>query len=727
MKRSRSIVWVAVIVSSVVLLLAGLVARRAVETLALTSEQVLQSKELELSLERALSTLRDAETGQRGFLLTGSEQYLGPYNEALLELDSRLSTVEARLKARDEPADTVSALREPVKLKLEELARTIALYRAGSTEQALAIVRTDEGKVYMDAIRSWIDARVLTEQRNVEALTVQEGKARTATIRSSIAVSALAIALMFALTYVVRRDSAKLRFSEERLATTLRSIGDAVIATDEQGLVTMINPVGEELTGWRFEQARGQPLDAVFHIVNEDTRATVESPVTKVLREGGIVGLANHTVLIHRTGGETAIEDSAAPITDRTGETTGVVLVFRDATSERAAQNALRLADRRKDEFLATLAHELRNPLAPIRQAAGLAAHPNATPEQIKWSHAVIERQTVHMARLLDDLLDVSRITRGHLEVRRARTSLKAVVEDAVETARPVIDARKHTLTVDLPATPIELDVDSLRIAQVLGNLFTNAAKYTAPGGIIRLAAERDGNSVLIRVIDNGIGLAPEDLPKIFEMFAQVKPTLDRKDSGLGIGLALSKALVQLHGGTLEGRSAGLGKGSEFSVRLPLAAGKADAGAPAVPAAAAQPSAVAAPTAAPAEARPVRKMRILLADDNRDACESLEILLGIEGHEVRVAYDGERALEEIESFRPDVALLDIGMPKINGYDVAAAVRNKPWGESVRLVAVTGWGQADDRARALAAGFDAHFVKPVDVAALQEFCNSLRAD
>jgi signal transduction histidine kinase len=291
-----------------------------------------------------------------------------------------------------------------------------------------------------------------------------------------------------------------------------------------------------------------------------------------VLREGGIVGLANHTVLIHQAGHETAIEDSGAPICDAQGVITGVVLVFRDATEERAARNALQLADRKKDEFLATLAHELRNPLAPIRQSAALAAHPATTPEQLRWSLAVIERQTAHMARLLDDLLDVSRITRGRLEVRRTRVALRSVLEAAVETARPAIDAGKHTLTVTQPDEPVEFDVDALRIAQVLANLLTNAAKYTGGPGTIRVAAGREGDDVAIRVADTGIGIAPEDLPRIFEMFAQVKPTLDRKEGGLGIGLALSKALVQMHGGTLEGRSEGVGKGSEFTVRLPWSA-----------------------------------------------------------------------------------------------------------------------------------------------------------
>jgi len=572
MKRSKSIVGIAVGVSSIVLIVAGVISRRSVELLADTSDEILQSKELELSLERLLSSVRDAETGQRGYLVTGSEPYLFPYDAALREIDSRLGTVEVRMQARGGSAEEIQGLRRLVTLKLDELARTIELYRAGERDQAFALVRSDEGKKVMDAIRTLVAERVLLEQRNVERLMVLEADARRDTLRSSISVSVLAIFLMAALAYVVRRDSARLRLSEERLTTTLRSIGDAVIATDAQGMVTMINPIAEKLTGWRQADAAGRPLEEVFHILNEQTRASVESPVTKVLREGGIVGLANHTVLIHRAGHETAIEDSGAPICDNTGAITGVVLVFRDATEERAAKNALQLADRRKDEFLATLAHELRNPLAPIRQAAVLAAHPSTNQEQVRWSLSVIERQTAHMARLLDDLLDVSRITRGRLEVRRERVALRSVLDAAMETAQPAIEAGKHQLTLDLPAEPLMLDVDALRISQVLANLLTNASKYSDRPGTIHLSARHAGDEVAINVADNGIGVAPEDLPRIFEMFAQVKPTLDRKEGGLGIGLALSKALVELHGGTLVGRSAGLGKGSEFTVRLPVRA-----------------------------------------------------------------------------------------------------------------------------------------------------------
>ena len=709
MKRTKSIVGIAVGVSSIVLIVAGIIAHRSVQILAHTSDEVLRSKELELSLERLLSSLRDAETGQRGYIVTGSEAYLFPYNAALREIDGRMLTLEARIQARDVSAEELAALRGLVRVKLEELARTIELNRSGQREEAIALVRSNQGKSAMDAIRALVGERVLVEQRNVERLMGRESAARRDTLRSSISVSALAVFLIVVLFYVVRRDSSRLRLSEERLATTLRSIGDAVIATDETGKVTMMNPIAENLTGWRLPEARGKPLEEIFRIVNEQTREVVESPVDKVLREGGIVGLANHTVLIHKAGHETAIEDSGAPICDDTAAITGVVLVFRDATEERATKNALRLADRRKDEFLATLAHELRNPLAPIRQAAALAVHPGATPDKIRWSHAVIERQTAHMARLLDDLLDVSRITRGRLEVRRTRVALRAVVDAAVETARPAIDAGKHSLTVTLPDEPLALDADAFRISQVLANLLTNAAKYTANQGRIQLAAAQVGEDVEIRITDNGIGIASEDLPKIFEMFAQVKPTLDRKEAGLGIGLALSKALVELHGGTLEGRSEGLGKGSEFTIRLRLATPQQEEAMPAGP-------------AVSDHTRPaVRTLRILLADDNRDACESLQMLLEMEGHDVRAVHDGESALATLVHFRADVALLDIGMPKMNGYELAREIRKQPWGAGIQVVALTGWGQADDRQRAVDAGFDAHFVKPVDIAELQAYC------
>jgi CheY-like chemotaxis protein len=304
------------------------------------------------------------------------------------------------------------------------------------------------------------------------------------------------------------------------------------------------------------------------------------------------------------------------------------------------------------------------------------------------------------MALLLDDLLDVSRITRGKLELRKEPLLLSKAVEAAVETVRPAIDARRHVLTVELPDAPVSFMGDPLRLAQVLSNLLSNAAKYTDGGGHIRLSAQVEGDELLVRVRDNGIGVSADALPKLFTMFTQVKSALERSEGGLGIGLALAKGLVELHGGRISAHSAGLGQGTEFIVRLPLAA-----------AAVSLPS-MAAPSV-PCAAGAGR--RVLVVDDNRDAADSLAMLLSMHGYSVEVAGDGSMALERAADFQPEIMLLDIGMPGLNGYELARRIRQQPWGGATRLAAITGWGQAEDKARAQAAGFDHHLTKPVDPA------------
>ncbi len=370
------------------------------------------------------------------------------------------------------------------------------------------------------------------------------------------------------------------------------------------------------------------------------------------------------------------------------------------ANRERA-EAALRENDRRKDEFLATLAHELRNPLAPIRQAALISSSPEATQEQKAWSHDVISRQVRNMSLLLDDLLDISRITRGTLELRKQRSDLQSIVDSAVETARPAIDAKHHRLEIELPESRVWLDADPLRLSQVLSNLLTNAAKYTDAGGRLRLRAESAGNEIVIRVSDNGIGISADALPDIFRMFAQVPSRKDRAAGGLGIGLALSRGLVELHGGHLVAHSAGLGKGSEFAVHLPANITVATPSKP-------EP---------PTEDAHARQRRVLVADDNLDAGESLAMLLRLDGHEVQLAHDGPDALALFERMKPEIVILDIGMPGLSGYEVAQRIRAGESTRSVTLIAVTGWGQEADKARAAAAGFDHHFTKPVEPSAL----------
>jgi PAS domain S-box-containing protein len=379
----------------------------------------------------------------------------------------------------------------------------------------------------------------------------------------------------------------------------------------------------------------------------------------------------------------------------------------------RQNEAALRDADRRKDEFLALLAHELRNPLAPIRYTLAANKKDGRTPEQRTEAEEVIERQVAHMSRLLDDLLDVSRVTRSRLELKKSPTELTAVVSSAIETARPILEGKHHTLSVDLPTHAVRFEADLVRLAQVLSNLLINAAKYTDPGGQIRLRAVQEGNDLLIAVGDNGIGIASDMMPRLFTIFSQAKDVLGRAEGGLGIGLSLVRGLVTLHGGSVEARSDGPGKGSEFIVRLPIGA----------PAAATQ---IEAPAegAVPEGSGGGVGLKILVVDDNRDAADSCATLLELCGHHVQTAYTGRNALELAETFRPHALLLDIGLPDFDGYQLARKIRAAPWGSSIVLIALTGWGQEDDRRRAFDAGFDYHLTKPIAPETVESLLRSL---
>ena len=360
-----------------------------------------------------------------------------------------------------------------------------------------------------------------------------------------------------------------------------------------------------------------------------------------------------------------------------------------------------READRKKDEFLATLAHELRNPLAPLRNALHILRLKDSQSPEVVWSRDVIDRQLQQMTRLVDDLLDVSRISRGKIELRRERVELSQLVERAVETSRPLIDQGKHQLIVSIPETPILISADVIRVAQIFSNLLNNAAKFSDPGGQIHLSAEVRDKRVVVRVKDTGIGIPADKLARVFDLFTQVDHSIEKSHGGLGIGLTLVDRLVQLHGGTVSAHSDGIGKGSEFIVTLPLA------GAPF--AQAREPIA----WAAGGNGRTAGSTRrILIADDNRDAAESLGMMLQLSGNEIRMAFDGVEAVSVAEEFRPDVALLDIGLPGMNGYDVARRIRERAGNSSIVLIAVTGWGQDEHRRRSKDAGFDHHLVKPV---------------
>jgi PAS domain S-box-containing protein len=779
---------------------------------------------------------------------------------------------------------------------------------------------------------------------------------------------AMTSALIIAFGQSARRAQGRASEGRELLRVTLRSIGDAVITTDVRGSITYLNEVAENLTGWDFEAAHGKPLATVFNIVNESTGAAVANPAVRALREGVVVGLANHTLLIRRDGTRCAIDDSAAPIRNERGDVSGCALIFRDVSAAREVErekahqllsarflaaivessddaiisknlagiiqswnaaaermfghraeeaigkhislvippdriteedeiiarlragdrihhyetervrsdgrriqvslsispirdasgtvvgaskiarditerkraeaerqkfvtlvesstdfiglsdlNGIPLfvnqaglelvglrslgeamstpvrefffpedqswimdeffptvlkeghgevevrfrhfrtgqpiwmaykvltltddlgqpnafatvsqnvtdrrhmldqvralaanlsdADRRKNEFLATLAHELRNPLAPISNAVqALRRRGSDDARVVAATSEVLERQVRQMSRLVDDLVDMSRITVGRIELRRERLNIGSVVKQAVETTRPQFRNMHQELSVSMPDEDVVLSADPMRLAQVLGNLLNNASKFSERGGHVWLTVSAEDGEVVITVRDKGIGMVPAEIPRVFDMFTQLDSSRERSRDGLGIGLTLVKTLVELHGGSVLVHSEGLGRGSEFIVRLPRENGmvlppvRRDTPAPAAP-----------------------HRRILIVDDNEDGATSLAMLLNLGGHETFIAHDGGEALEAFERIHPEVALLDIGLPVFNGYEVARKIREQPSGKDVLLIAVTGWGQENDRSRSREAGFDAHLVKPVDHAELMKILSSI---
>ena len=475
------------------------------------------------------------------------------------------------------------------------------------------------------------------------------------------------------------------------------------------GLVTLMSMLVALLLSTALQKVITEPLDSMADVARQVTTKRDYSLRAQSTSDDeiGIVVEAFNSMLDEVQTRARALEQSNTALTTevRIRQSAEAALARANARLE-TTMAALREGDRKKDEFLATLAHELRNPLAPVIHAVKLMESAAADDRQRQWGREVIARQVQRMALLLDDLLDVSRITRGRLELRKDYVDLLTLVSSAVETARPLIDAKNHSLTVNLPPEPVELEVDPLRLSQALSNLLTNAAKYTDAQGRITLTAFQDEQGLEIRVTDNGIGIEPTVIKGLFEMFSQIDSAIDRAEGGLGIGLALVKGLVALHGGSVQATSAGLGKGSEFTIRLPLSVVvEPRVGSPKL-----------------TEVVPVAagvRCRIVVADDNRDAADSLQVLLELAGHDVSVAYNGQEALDLGARERPSVFVLDVGMPDMTGYEVARRIRQQAWGRGVLLLAVTGWGQDDDKEKAKAAGFDYHFTKPVNPDEVEE--------
>lgn len=544
--------------------------------------------------------------------------------------------------------------------------------------------------VFASAAATWL----LAEPAGTMSLATRED-------RYGLLIFVLAASALVLLIDSRRRAVARALAHGELLRTTLASIGDAVITTDAQARITDLNAVAEQLTGWPRVEALGQALEEVFRIVDEESGAPAPNPALRALREGVIVGLANHTRLLARDGRVWPIDDSAAPIRHADGSLLGCVLVFREISARQAAEAALReqaaalaAANRRKEEFLATLAHELRNPLAPVKNALTLLRSASDVPADEALD--MVERQVDTMVRLIDDLIDVSRIDRNVLTLKRDIVAVMPLLATTVDAVRCQAESAGIRLELSLPDTAPHADLDPVRFSQIVTNLLINAYKFTPRGGTVTLSLRCEDDRLVLAVRDTGIGIPPALIERVFDLYWQAGRPMEWAETGLGIGLALVKQIAQLHGGSIVAHSDGPGCGSEFVVELPVLVA-----APAT-----------APEATPSARAAASPRRVLVVDDNIDGAESLALLLSLAGHATAIAHDGPAAVARAREFGPDLILLDIGLPLMDGYAACRAIRELPGGRQMAIVALTGWNQDADRERSAAAGFDGHLVKPV---------------
>jgi PAS domain S-box-containing protein len=719
---------------------------RAVVDLREATLHVRHTLRVRQQAEIVLSLLKDAETAQRGYVVTGREEYLQPHQSTVALLPRHLE--QLRMLVADDPRQRgdVATIEALIRDKLREVDDAIAARRQGGFAAAARVIDSGYGMRIMDRLREAV-RRVLEAEEGMfsERAVLEERRARVAMF-VTIGGLALAVLLLVAaialLTVATRqrereqagRDAAEAaarasQESEARLVVTLASIGDGVITTDERGRVTMVNAVAQNLTGWSDAEARGRPLDDVLRLVNEETRQPVDHPVGKVLQEGKVVGLANHTILMARNGREIPIDDSAAPIRGPDGRAFGVVMVFRDVTERRheeaARADLLRReqegrqeaegASRSKDEFVAMLSHELRTPLSAIVGWVHLLRTAALTPESRQRALDVIERSTRTQMQLIEDLLDVSAIITGNLRVDRRAVDLAAVVEAAIEAVRPSLEAKGLELRTQVePAVP-PVSGDPDRLQQVMSNLMTNAVKFTPAGGVIEVELRRRDSDVEVQVRDTGCGIEAEFLPHVFDRFQRAEAGRASARAGLGLGLAIVHRIVDLHGGVVLADSAGAGHGACFTVRLPVPVGlDGTAVGPALEEAAA---------IAPSLPRPLEGVRVLVVEDQADARELIAVVLQQAGAQVTGVASAAEALRVFVAEGFDAIVSDIGLPDGDGYKLLQRIRQR--GATVPAIALTAYTRIEDRERALSAGFQLHMAKPIEpwrlVAAVSTVC------
>lgn len=670
-------------------------------------------------VQETLSTIKDAETGQRGYLITGEEAYLAPYTDAVAHAHDQLATLKGRV-----PADRLRSLQGTLEKKLAELNRTVELRRSGETDVATSIVKGDEGKRLMDSIRA--DAAELI--RNEESILhkAQKSADRGTNFRTAVFVIVVGVNLIFlwwAFNQIQKEMYQRIaadkesRQQKDLLAVTLASVGDAIIVTDTGARIIYMNPVAETLTGWTMAEAAGKPCGKVFQIINEDSRATVESPVDKVLREGVIVGLANHTLLIRKNGEEVPIDDSGAPVREPDGAVRGVVLVFRDFSEHKEAERKLRhakeeleAAAKAKDQFLATLSHELRTPLTPVLATLSVWETSEQLPQQVRSDVLMLRRNVELEARLIDDLLDLTKIVKGKLTLNPEVCDVHDLVQAVVQVYQSELHAKRLELAIALSADRRHVTADPARLQQVFWNILKNATKFTPEGGRITIASFNDENGrVHLSFTDTGIGMTPEVLAKIFQPFEQGTQETGRRYGGLGLGMSISKALMDAHGGVLSASSKGTSQGSTFTVSMLSVLA---------------PSRSTTDSAPPASSstKQFRKLRILLVEDHADSAMVVQRLLVQLGHavEIRDSVAGATQLFGDGNIF-DLLLSDIGLPDGTGIDLIREIRKQ---HQLPAVALTGFGMEEDINRCREAGFNAHLTKPVSFQKLEALLRDL---
>ena len=667
------------------------------------------------SLKETLATLSDAETGQRGYLLSSENRYLDPYYAAVNRIRDDLRSLDDLAQTEDLSAGDVVRFKELTNNKLGELEKSISLRRNQGFAPALALVRTDVGNDLMDQIRALSAKMIALEYGDLKQQ--QQHAARMDFDLRLVFFGTTLLNLAF-LAWAYRRikreikqreiAAAQLLEQKELLAVTLASIGDGVIVTDARGSIIFLNEVAEKLTGWLSTEAAGQACEKVFHIINESSRALVESPVEKVLRTGVVVGLANHTLLIRKDNSEIPIDDSGAPVRDKNGNVRGVVLIFRDFSEHKKfelelihAKEAAEEANIAKDNFLATLSHELRTPLSPVLTTLTAWEASADLPPSLLADVQMMRRNIDLEARLIDDLLDLTRIVRGKLSLNPETADVHELIRSVGRIYQSEIQSKRLDTVFKLDAPLHHVFADPARLQQVFWNILKNATKFTPEGGRIEIITENTASRrARITFTDNGIGMNADLLSKLFLPFEQGAGETVRRYGGLGLGMAISKALMEAQGGSITADSAGPGLGSTFALELPAMAA---------------PVRQEKPTTHPAASDSTTGLSILLVEDHADTARVMSRLLRASGHRVHVAATVASAIESAAANSIDLIVSDIGLPDGTGIDVIQTVRKT---SSVPAIALTGFGMDDDVAKCRDAGFNDHLTKPVNLQRLE---------